>query len=330
MKANAVIPLGKKTGVSLIEVDDLHAGMRMDRFLKQHLPGVPSGLIHKLLRTGQVRLNGGRVKGDERLKPGGKVRIPPLNLPEPADPDHPAPPPAAMLRALEGSLLLEGEGFMVINKPPGWPVHGGTGQISGLIDGLRYLWKDSPHRPELCHRLDRDTSGCLLLATDRRAAGTLTAAFREGTVKKTYLTLVQGIPHPAEGVIESSLIKGMLKSGERMVVTNDSGRSARTRYRVSERFRTESLLDITLDTGRTHQVRAHLQSVGHPLAGDGKYGDRAFNRRMKEQGLKRMFLHARNLIFPHPVTGTPVRATAPLDPALVQLLDHLRQSSKTR
>ncbi|MBF0108317.1 MAG: RluA family pseudouridine synthase [Magnetococcales bacterium] len=330
MKANAVNPQGKKTGVSVVEVDALHAGMRLDRFLKRHFPDLPAGLIHKLLRTGQVRLDGCRVKGDERLVTGGKVRIPPLNVSHPTPRETTPTPPAAMLKALEGSVLLEGEGFIVINKPPGWPVHGGTGQTSGLIDGLRHLWKDSPHHPELCHRLDRDTSGCLLLATDRQAASVLTSAFRDGAVEKNYLALVRGCPDPAEGVIESSLAKGVIRSGERMVVTDDSGRTARTRYRTSERFTIASLLEISLETGRTHQVRAHLTSLGHPLAGDGKYGQRDFNRVMKSLGLTRMFLHARSLSFPHPRSRVPVRVTAPLDPHLVRLIDSLRQENKPR
>ncbi|MBF8272034.1 MAG: ribosomal large subunit pseudouridine synthase C [Magnetococcales bacterium] len=328
MKANAVIPTSEKTGVSLVLVRDTDAGMRLDRFLKQQLPGLPAGLIQKLLRTGQVRLDGCRVKGDQRLQVGGMVRIPPVRPPTQPQPGVPPVPPQAMLKALDGCVLLEGEGFLVINKPPGWPVHGGTGQAVGLIDGLRHLWKESPHRPELCHRLDRDTSGCLLLATDRKAASLLTASFRDGMVEKSYLALVRGTPNPPEGIIVASLAKGVVKSGERMVVTDDSGQNALTRYRVSESFGRVALLAVTLETGRTHQVRAHLQAAGFPLAGDGKYGDRAFNRTMKSLGLKRMFLHARHLTFPHPKTGASVEVTCPLDPSLTKVLERLRQGDQ--
>lgn len=324
MKANAVIATHEKTGVSQVSVVEGNAGMRLDRFLKQQLPGCPAGLIQKLLRTGQVRLDGGRVKGDHRLEVGQTIRIPPVRVPSEVPSNTQYPPPQAMLKALEGCVLLEGAGFMVINKPPGWPVHGGSGQAVGLIDGLRYLWKDRPDRPELCHRLDRDTSGCLLLATHRQAASMLTALFRDDKVEKTYLALVRGIPHPSEGMIDASLVKGVVKSGERMVLTDDAGQHARTRYRVSERYDQASLLTVTLETGRTHQVRAHVASIHHPLAGDYKYGDRPFNRTMKSLGLRRMFLHAHTLTFPHPGTGAPVQVTAPLDPALVAFLEKLR------
>lgn len=324
MKANAVIPTGEKTGVSQVIVAANDAGMRLDRFLKRQLPGCPEGLIQKFLRTGQVRLNGGRVKGQQRLEVGQTIRIPPVRIPSESQENTSYPPPQAMLKALEGCVLAEGEGFMVINKPPGWPVHGGSGQTVGLIDGLRHLWKDSPDRPELCHRLDRDTSGCLLLATNRHATSVLTASFRDDKVNKTYLALVRGIPHPPEGTIEASLVKGVIKSGERMVLTDDSGQYALTRYRVSERYHQASLLAVTLETGRTHQVRAHLESIHHPLAGDYKYGDRTFNRTMKSLGLRRMFLHAHTLTFPHPQTGALVEVTAPLDPALSQFLEKMR------
>ncbi|MBF0435886.1 MAG: RluA family pseudouridine synthase [Magnetococcales bacterium] len=324
MKANAQRHGNEKIGVSIVLVEEIDSGMRLDRFLKRQLPGLPPGLIQKLLRTGQVRLDGGRVKGDQRLLPGQVVRLPPVRPSTSHSADTPRTPPAAMLKALEGSVLLEGDGFLVINKPSGWPVHAGSGQAVGLIDGLRHLWKDSPHTPELCHRLDRDTSGCLLLATDRSAARVLTGAFQDGQVHKTYLTLVKGIPSPKEGIIETSLIKGVVRSGERMVVTDQAGRKARTRYRVRESYAHAALLEVVLDTGRTHQVRAHMQSLGHPLAGDGKYGDRDFNRLMKTIGLRRLFLHAQTLIFPHPYTGESVTVTAPLDPTLSRSIDRLQ------
>lgn len=325
MKANAQRHAHEKNGVSLVLVEEIDSGMRLDRFLKRQLPGLPLGLIQKLLRTGQVRVDGGRVKGDQRLLPGQVVRLPPVRPPTSHPENAPRMPPAAMLKALEGSVLLEGDGFLVINKPSGWPVHGGSGQPVGLIDGLRHLWKDSPQEPELCHRLDRDTSGCLLLAMDRLAARVLTGAFHDGRVHKSYLTLVKGIPSPKEGVIETSLVKGVVRSGERMVVTDQAGQSARTRYRVRESYGKAALLEVILDTGRTHQVRAHMQSLGHPLAGDGKYGDRDFNRFMKTLGLRRLFLHAQTLTFPHPSTGENVTATAPLDPTLSRCIDTLKQ-----
>lgn len=327
MKANAVIPIHEKTGVSLVRVEETDVGLRLDRFLKRHLPGMPDGLIQKLVRTGQVRLDGGRVKGNQRLEEGGVVRIPPVRQPVEAA-GRVASPPLALLKALAGCVLSTGEGYRVINKPAGWPVHGGTGQTVGLIDGLRHLWQDLPHRPELCHRLDRDTSGCLLIATDRRAASVLSAFFRDGRVDKQYSALVRGVPDPGEGVIDSSLMKGVVRSGERMVVAGEGGQSALTRYRVRESFGNAALLAVTLETGRTHQVRAHFQAEGHPLAGDNKYGDRDFNREMKSFGVDRLFLHAESLTFPHPQTGVSVTVTAPLPPAWGRVIERLRENSQ--
>ncbi|MBF0423322.1 MAG: RluA family pseudouridine synthase [Magnetococcales bacterium] len=330
MKANAVTSVTEKTGVAMIAVSADDAGMRLDRFLKRHLPGLPMGLIHKLLRTGQVRLDGARVKGDRRLDVGNLVRIPPVRptvLPLGGISET---PPAAMVKALEGSVLLQGDGFMVINKPSGWPVHGGSGQAVGLIDGLRYLWPLSQGKLELCHRLDRDTSGCLLLATQRQTASTLTAAFRDGLMHKTYLALVKGCPSPPQGRINVPLTKGIIRSGERMVIADHSGQAARTHYRLLERLGRASLLEVTLETGRTHQVRAHLQALGHPVVGDDKYGDREFNRVMKKMGMKRLFLHARALTFPHPKTGVPVMVTAPMDSSLTGVIDQCREKLSNR
>jgi 23S rRNA pseudouridine955/2504/2580 synthase len=326
-------PEAKRTSVRQVVISHREAGMRLDRFLKDNLPDAPISLIQKLLRTGQVRVDSKRKKGNYRLVDGELVRIPPINI-EPAS-DHGAGGsakkcPAGAVADIGRRILYRDSTVLVVDKPAGMAVHSGSGQSWGVVDALRQYMAgedgvDADINPELCHRLDRDTSGCLLFGLGKYATRTLTAAFRDGTIHKGYLALVKGRVSPATGLIDKPLIKGVVRGGERMVVTgnNGEGQEARTRYRTEKNFAGATLLDITLETGRTHQIRAHFLSIGHPVAQDPKYGDREFNQQMKKNGLPRLFLHAGQLVFSHPETNEKIEITAPLDRALKTFLDKL-------
>ncbi len=312
--------------VQHLSVTDADAGMRIDRFLHAHWPGMPYSLIHRLLRTGQVRVNSGRARGGVRLAVGDAVRLPPVRLEEPDDHPRNRPfPPDSWVRAVRERIVWRDETLLVLNKAEGMAVHSGSGTTWGAVDAVRRLleWEESLLRPELCHRLDKDTSGCLLLALTPVAVREMAAAFRTGTVEKEYLALVRGHPQPDEGLIDLPLTKGVVRSGERMVVSTDHGLAARTRYRVMTRFANASLVQVFLESGRTHQIRVHFQAIGHPLAGDHKYGDSAFDLRMRKTGLHRLFLHARRLSFPHPGTGERISVEAPLDDPLQRVLQNL-------
>lgn len=326
MKANGASQGDPLTPVQKVSITPASAGMRLDRFISQQLSGLPISRIQKLLRTGQVRVNSRRAKGADRLLVGDEVRLPPVRL-EKTAPASVALPPRGFIQSIGGRILLKTDSFLVFNKPAGLPVHGGSGQPWGIIDGLRHYFEADGRvgQPELCHRLDRDTSGCLLLALTPSANRQLSADFRGNAVQKEYLALVQGLPTPAQGVIEHNLVKGVVRAGERMVVVSAGGAVARTHYTVVSRFDGAATVAITLETGRTHQIRAHFRALGHPVAGDFKYGDRDFNRLMRAKGLKRMFLHASRLRFPHPEEKNIVQVVAPLDEELQRILAKLEQ-----
>lgn len=304
-------------------VTESEVGLRLDRFLKDHLHHVPFSLIQRLLRTGQVRVNSGRVRGNRRLLLGDKVRLPPIHT---GPPQGAKVPHEGLVLEVSTRILWQDDHLLILNKPEGRVVHGGSGQPWGLVDGVR-SWisrqgekQENEHQPELCHRLDKETSGCLLFALSKVALRGMTAAFRQGVIQKEYITLVRGHPSPEQGVIDQPLQKGVILSGERMVVPDQGGMPARTRYQTTRHFLDASLLSVTLDSGRTHQIRAHFQWLGHPVAGDRKYGDRMFDQRMKKIGLTRMFLHAHRLAFTHPITQKPVEVIAPLDQNLTKII----------
>lgn len=318
---NPVPVEAKSSSVRHISVTDGDAGMRVDRFLATHLPGTPYSLLHRLLRTGQVRVNSGRVEGGVRLAVGDSVRVPPVR---PATPQAQTHPPDGLVRKVRDRIVWRDESLLVLNKATGMAVHGGSGNLWGAVDAMRRLfqWEESNLQPELCHRLDKETSGCLLFALTPFALRQMAEAFRSGHVEKEYLALVRGHPQPAEGMIDLPLVKGMVRAGERMVIAADRGLTARTRYRVIRRLANASLVQVQLESGRTHQIRVHFQSIGHPIAGDGKYGDPIFDAQMGKMGLRRLFLHARRLSFPHPCTGEQVTVETALDSALEQVLQH--------
>lgn len=305
-------------GVRLVEVGAEEAGQRVDNFLLKHLKGVPKGHVYRLLRTGQVRVNKGRAKPTRRLEVGDQVRLPPVRQNDTTAPGKLSP---GLARVLNQAVLYEDDRLLVVNKPAGLAVHGGSGLSLGLIEALRQLRPDARYL-ELVHRLDRETSGCLLVAKRRSMLRSLHELLREGGVDKTYLALVDGV-WDGPGELRTGLRKNQVRGGERVVNVTEDGKESVTRFRVRRQLSDATLLEVDILTGRTHQIRVHATHAGHPVAGDEKYGDRDANKRFRKQGLKRMFLHAWRLAFVHPVSGEPVSFEAPLDAELAALLDKL-------
>ena len=306
--------------VRLVRVPDDRAGQRLDNFLLGQLKGAPKSLIYKIVRSGQVRVNGGRAKAETRLEAGDEVRIPPVRL---AEPGERVPPPKGLLSALEAAIVFEDARLLAINKPSGLASHGGSGISHGAIESLRAL------RPreslELVHRLDRDTSGLLIVAKKRSALTELQALMREeGGIAKRYLALLVGRMPDGVMTVDAPLHIGLRQGGERHVQVHPHGKASLSHFRVLERRGGHSYCEVRIETGRTHQIRVHAQHIGHPVAGDDKYGDPEINRRLREQlGLKRLFLHAASLEFALDGGRAPYLLDAPLAPELVEVLDRL-------
>ncbi|MGH8400923.1 MAG: 23S rRNA pseudouridine(955/2504/2580) synthase RluC [Gammaproteobacteria bacterium] len=305
--------------VRRLTVSEDDSGQRLDNFLFRQLKGVPRGHVYRLLRTGQVRVNSRRIKPDYRLQAGDQLRLPPVRLAEPTSLEQPRDWQRA---ALAEAILFEDGHLLVLDKPAGIAVHGGSGQNLGVIEALRVMRPEQPGL-ELVHRLDRETSGCLVIAKKRSALRALHAAIREGQMEKRYLALLAGRWEGGERMVEVALEKNQLQGGERMVRVAEGGKAAVSRFRPVSRFAKATLVEVTILTGRTHQIRVHAAHIGHPVAGDEKYGDREANKLFRSLGLKRMFLHAHSLNFAHPASGEPVATSAPLDDGLRGVLDRL-------
>jgi 23S rRNA pseudouridine955/2504/2580 synthase len=309
--------------IETVTVDGEDGPLRLDRWFRRHYPALAHGRLEKLLRTGQIRVDGKRAKAGDRLASGQAIRIPPLDAAPPTAPIKPRRLLPADEAMLQGAVLHRDEAVIVLNKPPELAVQGGTKSerhLDGLLDGLRF---GNAERPRLVHRLDKDTSGVLVIARSAAAAAVLTRAFRDKTTRKTYWALVVGLPKPPQGRISLALAKGPGRNGsgrgrERVRADPDEGKPAITYYRVvdhvGERASWLALLPVT---GRTHQLRAHCAAIGTPIFGDGKYGGAAAHLD-GPPGSRRLHLHARALAIPHPQGGI-LRVTAPLPP-------HMRQS----
>ncbi len=311
---------GSKATVRLVRVPDDRAGQRLDNFLLGQLKGAPRSLVYKLVRSGQVRVNGGRAKAERKLDAGDEVRIPPVNLAETGDK---TPPPSGFLQKMEAAILFEDARLLVINKPSGVASHGGSGISHGAIETMRALRPGQPL--ELVHRLDRDTSGLLILAKKRSALTELQALMREeGGIAKRYLTLLVGRMPDGVMTVDAPLHVGLRQGGERHVQVNAAGKASLSHFRVLERRGGHSYCEVRIETGRTHQIRVHAQHIGHAVAGDDKYGDDAVNKRLRDQaGLKRLFLHAASLEFALDGGKVPYVLNAPLAPELVDVLNRL-------
>lgn len=280
------------TPVQTDVIDEGRAGQRIDNYLITRLKGAPRTLVYRILRKGEVRVNKGRIKPDYRLKAGDVIRIPPVRL---ATPDEPVLVGQGILQALQDNILYEDKGLIVINKPAGLAVHGGSGVNFGVIEAMRQL-RPECDQMELVHRLDRDTSGCLMIAKKRSVLRHLHAALRADGVTKCYRALVRGRWPATTRRVHAPLQKNNLRSGERMVEVSAEGKESLTEFKVLQRFGdVATLVEARPITGRTHQIRVHARHAGHPIAGDPKYGDDAFTQMIREKGGKRMFLHAFSL-----------------------------------
>ena len=312
------------TGARTVRIAEDRDGQRIDNFLLGYLKGAPRSLVYKLLRSGQVRVNGGRCKAERRLEAGDEVRIPPVRLNIEGDGDK-SPPPKGLLDALEAAIVFEDARLLALNKPSGLASHGGSGISHGAIETLRAL------RPreslELVHRLDRDTSGLLIVAKKRSALVELQALLREdhgAGITKRYLALLSGRMPDGTMSVDAPLHVGLRQGGERHVQVNFRGKPSLSHFRLLERCSGQSYCEVRIETGRTHQIRVHAKHIGHPVAGDDKYGDEAANRKLREQaGLRRLFLHASTLEFALDGGKQPYLLNAPLAPDLVAVLDRL-------
>jgi 23S rRNA pseudouridine955/2504/2580 synthase len=282
-----------------LEVGEEGAAQRIDNFLLRILKGVPKSHVYRVLRSGEVRVNSGRVKPEYRLQVGDKIRVPPVRISEKR---------VSTPKPLGLPVVFEDEALIVIDKPSGVAVHGGSGVSYGVIESLR---AERPQAKflELAHRLDRDTSGLLIVAKKRAALVELHRMLRDGEVEKVYLAIGKGVPAQSQLDIRESLHKYVTSQGERRVAVREDGKAAVTKVRVTKAGEAFSLLEVRLLTGRTHQIRVHLAHAGHPILGDDKYGDFPLNHGLK---VKRLMLHASSLSFSHPISGAALAFKSPL------------------
>ncbi|AEI74809.1 Ribosomal large subunit pseudouridine synthase C [Candidatus Moranella endobia PCVAL] len=311
--------------VRFITISVEEAGQRIDNFLIMRLKNVPKSMIYRIVRKGEVRVNKKRVKPEYKLQNHDELRIPPVQIA-----DNEQPLISARLEkvaALNDAVLYEDDYLLILNKPAGTAVHGGSGLSFGVIEGLRALRPNALFL-ELVHRLDRDTSGVLLIAKKHSALRSLHTQLRTKGIQKDYLALVRSKWKSNIKTVSAPLLKNIITSGERIVRVHKDGKPSETHFKVEERFTLATLVRASPVTGRTHQIRVHAQYAGHPIAFDDRYGDINFDQRLKGCGLHRLFLHAVALCFNHPGSGETLRIEAPLDVSLRQCLLYLRAYHK--
>lgn len=309
----------ERVEVRKVTVSDRESGQRIDNFLLKQLSGVPKSAVYRLLRSGQVRINGGRAKPERKLELGDEVRIPPVRMQQKGEV---ARPPDAMLNRLRKTIIHEDEHYLAISKPSGLSSHAGSGVIYGVIEAIR-AWNKYGFI-ELCHRLDRDTSGVLLLAKTRPALLRAQRAFKNGTSQKRYFALLVGRWKGEDRDVDAALARSRLASGERYVeIDEDEGKPSKSRFSPKARYKDYTLCEVEIFSGRTHQIRVHGLALGHPVAGDEKYGEREVNKKLREKGLKRMFLHAHFLQLPVEGEFGKLLLNAPLTDELRDFLDKL-------
>ena len=307
--------------VQFLTISDDEAGQRIDNYLLNKLKGLPKSLIYRIVRKGEVRINKGRIKPEYKLQAGDILRIPPVRISKKEQPQ--ISNKLNKVNQLENQIIFEDDYLLAINKPSGIAVHGGSGLSFGVIEALRALRPEARFL-ELVHRLDRDTSGILLIAKKRSVLRHLHEQLRIKTIQKDYLALVRGQWQSHCKVVQAPLLKNELSSGERIVRVSEQGKPSETLFSIEERYIAATLIKASPITGRTHQIRVHTQYAGHPIALDDKYGDAEFDRQMRELGLDRLFLHAFSLCFEHPKTGETLRLNAPLDGKMKNILQKLR------
>ncbi|GAB2903299.1 RluA family pseudouridine synthase [Uliginosibacterium flavum] len=300
--------------VRRVLIGEEDAGQRIDNFLLRECKGVPKSHIYRVLRSGEVRVNSGRISQTYRLQTGDEVRIPPIRVAEKA----PAPEQGAVQRHAF-KVVFEDEALLVIDKPAGLAVHGGSGLSFGVIELLRSQRPEAKFL-ELAHRLDRETSGLLIIGKKRSALTAVQDAMRQGNMEKRYLAMANGRWMNPLQHIKTALYKYLTEDGERRVMVREDGKASHSIVRLVQRWERYSLVEVELKTGRTHQIRVHMQSQGFPLLGDDKYGDFALNKTLAREGLPRMFLHAALLRLQHPLTGEMLELRAPLPPELASFV----------
>ncbi len=309
-----------KPKVQFIDINDDFAGQRIDNFLRARLKNVPKSMIYRILRKGEVRVNKKRIKPEYKLQDGDLVRVPPIFVPEKEEQEQ-VSTKLNKVAELEHCIIYEDDHMLILNKPSGTAVHGGSGLKFGAIEALRALRPDARFL-ELVHRIDRDTSGILLVAKKRSALRKLQEQFRNKTVQKYYFALVMGEWKASCKKVTAPLLKNDVNS---IVRVNPQGKPSDTRFKVLERFPQATLVQASPVTGRTHQIRVHCQYEGHPIAWDDRYGDPRFDAYTKKTGLGRLFLHAANIKFTHPNTDETMDISAPMEPVLERCLAKLRQ-----
>ncbi|MFO0453558.1 MAG: RluA family pseudouridine synthase [Pseudomonadota bacterium] len=319
-------PARETTGVQRVTVPADDAGQRIDNWLLRTLKGVPRSHVYRILRRGEVRVNGKRAKPEYRMEAGDEVRLPPVRPEAEAGPRR---VPDSLIRTVESAIVHADEDLLVIAKPPGLAVHGGSGLAFGVIEALRASRPDEPL--ELVHRLDRETSGLLLVARKRAALRTLHALIRDGEMQKRYLALVRGQWDLGRKIIDVPLDVRGKQGGERMVKVREGGKESQSTFEAVDFYGAKAtLMQVDIATGRTHQIRVHAAWANHPIAGDDKYGDREFNAQMRELGLERMFLHAHAVSFEWPGSRKTFAVSVPLPPGLAGVVDRLATSRRKR
>ncbi|MEZ8786752.1 23S rRNA pseudouridine(955/2504/2580) synthase RluC [Vibrio splendidus] len=309
-----------RTQVQFVDIDEDMAGQRIDNFLRNQLKNIPKSMIYRIVRKGEVRVNKKRIKAEYKLKAGDLVRIPPVTIEEKTEENVPSTK-LNKVSELEQCIIYEDDHILILNKPSGTAVHGGSGLKFGAIEALRALRPDARFL-ELVHRIDRDTSGILLVAKKRSALRHLQAQFREKTVQKYYFALVMGEWKNSCKVVNAPLLKNEVNS---IVRVNPNGKASETRFKVLEKFQDATLVQASPITGRTHQIRVHAQYTGHPIAWDDRYGDRRFDAYTGKVGLNRLFLHAANIKFTHPGSEEKMDISAPMEKRLERALTGLRK-----
>ncbi|MGR5177019.1 23S rRNA pseudouridine(955/2504/2580) synthase RluC [Vibrio parahaemolyticus] len=311
-----------RTKVQFVDIDDDMAGQRIDNFLRNQLKNIPKSVVYRIVRKGEVRVNKKRVKAEYKLQAGDIVRIPPVTVEEKQE-EAPLSTKLNRVAELESQVIYEDDHLLILNKPSGIAVHGGSGLKFGAIEALRAL-RPQARFLELVHRIDRDTSGILLVAKKRSALRHLQAQFREKTVQKYYFALVMGQWKPSCRKVNAPLLKNEVNS---IVRVNPNGKASETRFKVLESFAHATLIQASPITGRTHQIRVHTQYTGHPIAWDDRYGDRRFDAYTAKAGLDRLFLHAANIIFVHPASGETMEINAEMEPKLQRVLSYLKSDN---
>ncbi|WP_038180581.1 23S rRNA pseudouridine(955/2504/2580) synthase RluC [Vibrio rhizosphaerae] len=309
-----------RTQVQFVSIDEDMAGQRIDNFLRNQLKDIPKSMVYRILRKGEVRVNKKRIKPEYKLQPGDVIRIPPVTLSQNDTKQESLSPKLAKVSELEQCVLFEDDALLVLNKPSGTAVHGGSGLKFGAIEALRAL-RPQARFLELVHRIDRDTSGILLVAKKRSALRHLQAQFRDKSVQKHYYALVMGTWDAKCRKINAPLLKNEVNS---IVRVNSQGKASETRFKVIEVFSQATLIQASPVTGRTHQIRVHTQYAGHPIAWDDRYGDTRFDAYTGKLGLDRLFLHAAQIRFIHPTSGEKMEITAPMEKKLEHVLTQLR------